>query len=123
MTGDATLRSLFVDFQANSSRTYVRNLISATAAAAGRPVPFSANNGGRWPALMDEFDYGMGELSQSAANPGALVAIFVTAPRGKPQIMTMPKPPTPNVTAADVRLTRVTIGFAYALGQHLMVHS
>ena len=122
----ALLRSLFVEFQENSTERYVRDLRAHTNAAAGRNITFSCNNGGRWGnrstpwGPFNLFDFGIGELAKSQANPGGLYEIFVSAvPQGKKQVMTMPK--AKNITAADVPLIRWSIAYAYALGANIMV--
>ena len=118
----AELRAMFVAYQTNNTVEYIEELRGHLPAS----VPLSCNNGGR--GLQDHpvyrlFDMGLGELSSGSANPGGLKQVFVDqVPRGKLQIMTMPK--NQNVTfmvTGDVALTRASIAMAYALGSSMLV--
>ena len=71
----AELRSRFVAFQRNSTERYISELRShtdAVAAAAGRRLTYSCNNGGQWTTPYSLFDYGLGELSAQDATPEGL---------------------------------------------------
>jgi hypothetical protein len=113
------LRKLFVDFQLNSTEKYVQSIRSYI--NNGKPgTPLSCNNGGRWGSPYNLCDYGMGELSKTAANPGGLESIFRDmVPAGRVQVMTMPK--SKNISAADTPLIRWSIATAYALGGNMLV--
>jgi hypothetical protein len=125
------LRNLFVEFQANSTKTYVRKLrvhVDATAATLGRPpVTLSCNNGGYWttpavPSLL--FDYGMGELNALDATPEGLDTILTWGlPAGKQQVLTMPKTENETLTysLAFTALIRASIAYTYASGAQMMV--
>ena len=69
------LRKHFVAFQQNSTERYVIG-IRQFIQTAKKGTPLSCNNGGRWSTPYHLCDYGLGELSKSAANPGGLQAIF-----------------------------------------------
>ena len=122
--GDAVakeLRTLFVQFQENSTRRYHVELQAHVSATAGHHVAFSGNNGVRgWPSPYDLMDVGIGELPKCATNPGGLRHVFVDELMpGKQQALTMPK--EAPITAADVFLTRWAIAFSYALGGNMLV--
>ena len=71
----AELRSRFVAFQRNSTERYISELRShtdAVAAASGKRLTYSCNNGGRWTTPYPLFDYGLGELSAHDATPEGL---------------------------------------------------
>eukprot|EP00750_Incisomonas_marina_P020906 INCI4111.10.p2 GENE.INCI4111.10~~INCI4111.10.p2 ORF type:complete len:465 (+),score=82.68 INCI4111.10:132-1526(+) len=121
------LREWFVDFQRNSTVSYIDAVRARIAAASNSSLsppatPLSCNNGGTWvEEVYRHCDYGLGELPMSQANPASLREIFVYGvPEGKKQVMTMPKAGVIQ-EPQDVPTIRAAIAYAYALGGNMLV--
>ncbi len=87
----------------------------------GRRVPVSCNNGARsWTNVQLVFDYCIGELSASHAQPAHLYATMrEAASHGKTQTVTMPLRRESRETPDWIRHTRQTIATMYAVGGHI----
>ena len=127
------LRPLFVAYQANVTKTYLRTLkshLDATAAALPTPrtTALSCNKGqGGW-AMTMACDFILGELAAKDATPEGLEAFFTPQPagmlpHGKSQVMTMPKMSNATLVATEAFevLIRTATAYAYALGTALVV--
>jgi len=117
------LKQLFIEFQLQSTVAFHREMRRAANSHADRAVPWSCNNGARtWDPPQMVFDYFIGELSVSRANPPYLHEVFRKAEQlGRAQVVTMPLSGNPIVDD-DIRpVTRRTIATAYALGSLCMV--
>lgn len=120
------LRDLFLAFQQRSTEDYVRTLrrhLNRSAPA----ITLSANNGGSWNSPYQLFDYGIGELELNIGTQMTLLrrlhALFVAdLPRGKHQVMTMPKGLNLKAwyTMEATALIRAAIAVSYALGGHML---
>ncbi len=116
------LKTYFERFQADSTAAFHVWWRDQLNRQVGRTVPVSCNNGVRhWDAVEQLFDYCIGELSATAAQPEFLVRAMERAVElGKTQSVTMPlRRGGPRETDDWVRHTRQTIATVYALGGHI----
>jgi hypothetical protein len=116
------LKTYFERFQVESSVTFNRWWREELNRHFGRRIPVSCNNGVHaYSDIELEFDYWIGELSQSRAKPELLhAAMRKAAAFGRTQSVTMPLRRKGEPESPDwVRHTRQTIATVYAAGGHI----
>ncbi len=115
------LRQLFKQYQRNVTSKYLSKLSNDILPP---EVPLSCNNGGIWNDIYKHCDMGMGELPSTNANPGGLREIFIeSVPKGKHQVMTMPKSKNLTLDGSEsfMHLIRRSIAESYALGANMLI--
>jgi len=116
------LKDYFTRFQVDSAVAFNRWWREELNRQVGRDVPVSCNNGvSQWTDIEQAYDYCIGELASSHANPEFLYAAMgKAAALGKTQSVTMPLRRTGEQEAPEwVRHTRQTIATVYATGGHI----
>jgi len=125
--GDTTLRVGFEAFQFDSAVAYQRRLRAYLDAEMGRPVAMSCNNGATlWDNVTSVFDFGMGELAHADCTPDRLRSLLLeepvgNVPRGKTQVVTMPKLREYPLGTPIKLLTRKAAVLTSLLAGHMLV--
>ncbi len=117
------LKEYFQQFQTATSLEFHRWWRSELNEYAGRHIPVSCNNGVyRRDEIEQVFDYWIGELHHSRANPEHIYdAVSRALEYGKIQNATMPLYHTEEVSPQWVLHTRQTLATMYAVGGHMQM--
>ena len=114
------LKTMFVEFQRQSTTAFLKRLREEINEYAGRTVPFSCNNTSfqKWEPYHQLFDFGLSELMLRSADPKHLWERAEAGRElGKIQVFSMPKKAGKEISEEDLEaLTRKVIATSYAVG-------